>query len=361
MDLDSGLLRAFVAVCDEQHFGRAAARLQVSQQGLSKRVARLESRVGVRLFDRGTRRVALTDAATRLLPHARAAVDAVDAAVAVVAPAQRLVRLDVLSEHLAPMHVVRGFQNPRPGPHGDIELVVVCREGHRTAPEMLRSGACDICFGRGCAVVQPWPKDVKRRLVLPEPLELLLPRSHRWASRDEVTMTELAHEQLWFPMAGAPSEWTDLLDELAARFGLSIDYEGSTMGFQHWVERIALGTAPPSFIGAAMPTPPVPDLTRVPLVDPTPVYPWWAMWQGRTPESLVDEVTSPLEAIGRGELALVGDPDQRWLPERDRALLPAGRTAAAPHRGKATNPESSGRDRRTAAALPRARSGPCRG
>ena len=52
MDLDLARVRAFVAVADEGHFGRAAAALSVSQQGLSKRVARLEAELGVRLLTR---------------------------------------------------------------------------------------------------------------------------------------------------------------------------------------------------------------------------------------------------------------------------------------------------------------------
>ena len=72
MDLDLARVRAFVTVADERHFGRAAAALSVSQQGLSKRVARLEAELGVRLLIRNQRKVALTDASSRFLDEARA-------------------------------------------------------------------------------------------------------------------------------------------------------------------------------------------------------------------------------------------------------------------------------------------------
>ena len=52
VDLDLARVRAFVAVADEGHFGRAAAALSISQQALSKRIAALEAELGTRLLNR---------------------------------------------------------------------------------------------------------------------------------------------------------------------------------------------------------------------------------------------------------------------------------------------------------------------
>src|SRR4051794_20035734 len=79
VDLDTRLLRAFVAVAEELSFTRAAERLFVAQQALSSQVQQLEGRLGVRLFERTTRRVGLTEAGERLLPHAVATLAALDA------------------------------------------------------------------------------------------------------------------------------------------------------------------------------------------------------------------------------------------------------------------------------------------
>jgi DNA-binding transcriptional LysR family regulator len=84
-------LAALVAIVDEGSFTRAAARCGVSQPGISALIRRLEATVGEPLFDRSGRAATLTAAGEALLPHARAALAAIEAGRGAVAAVSGLV------------------------------------------------------------------------------------------------------------------------------------------------------------------------------------------------------------------------------------------------------------------------------
>src|SRR5882757_7775546 len=79
-DLEPRLLRYFLAVADELHFGRAAARLYISQPALSNQIRKLEHTLGTDLFVRSSRKVELTPAGRALLEEAPLALDGLERA-----------------------------------------------------------------------------------------------------------------------------------------------------------------------------------------------------------------------------------------------------------------------------------------
>lgn len=316
VDLDIASLRAFVVTADEQHFGRAAERLVISQQALSKRIQHLERLLGVSLFDRTNRRVEITQTGRRLLPYARRAVDTADAVVSEAAKDAGPLRIDVLDEHLAPMLIARQAAVRDPG----VLVEARTRTDHHDAITALRTSDVDVAIGRAGAVGEPWPVDIQRRLLLLEPVRLLVGVEHRFADRDAVTLADLRDIRLWFPMIGAPAEWIDYVDELCRDFGLAVDSAGSTLGFDFFLRKAQEESELATFFGGAMPAPPG-SVRVVPVVQPVPVFGWWAMWRRRVPDWRVDELTQLAAPMAEVTISDARDPAKVWMPASDRARL----------------------------------------
>ena len=184
-------LRYFVAVADELHFGRAAARAFVSQPTLSQQVRTLEDEFGARLFDRSRRGVALTDVGRVFLPHARRVLDAASQAEAAVRAAAEgragALRIGyegaVLRAGLSA--ALRTFRAAAP----DVELDFL-EAGSREQAEAVRAGRADAGF-----VLLPVDEEgLEVRSLGTAPVLLVMPAGHRLAGRATVAVAELAGE-----------------------------------------------------------------------------------------------------------------------------------------------------------------------
>ncbi|MEE4464097.1 LysR family transcriptional regulator, partial [Azotobacter chroococcum] len=120
-------LRYFIAVAEELHFGRAAEQLGISQPPLSQQIQALEEELGVRLFERTNRRVALSEVGRLFLPEARQVLAQLEQAVAVARRAQHgeLGELKVGFTSSAPFtstipRAIRAFRQACPEVHLDL-------------------------------------------------------------------------------------------------------------------------------------------------------------------------------------------------------------------------------------------------
>ena len=109
MELKLKDLRYLVAVADERHFGRAAAKCFVSQPTLSAQLRKLEESLGVQLIERRPRRVALTQAGAEIAQRARSMLETADAILTVaqtrrdpLAGQLRLALLPTIGPYLLP-------------------------------------------------------------------------------------------------------------------------------------------------------------------------------------------------------------------------------------------------------------------
>ena len=186
-------LRAFVALCDHQHFGEAAGALGVSQPSLSQAITALEKRVGGELVERTTRRVLITSLGETLLPYAREAVLAAEAFTEAVASQGaalsgmlRLGLIPTLAPYLAPV-ILDGLGRELPRLQPELR-------------EMMTDDVLDMLNrGRLDAAVIAINVNLRRTAVVPmydEPLVVLVPAGHPWAGRDDVSPAELDDQEL---------------------------------------------------------------------------------------------------------------------------------------------------------------------
>ena len=139
-------LRYFVAVAEELHFGRAADRLGIAQPPLSRAIAQLERRLGVALFERTSRSVALTGAGEVLLAEGRAALDAVDAADRRTRRAGRDTEsLVLVTKAGAAGEILPKLLDAYAAEPGAVPVdVVLCRPGEQE--RLLRDGRADVAL-----------------------------------------------------------------------------------------------------------------------------------------------------------------------------------------------------------------------
>jgi DNA-binding transcriptional LysR family regulator len=206
-------LRYFLAVGEEQHYGRAAGRLRVAQPALSRQIQDLEEELGFKLFERLPRGVKLSAAGQLFLEDARRILREVNEAAARAARVARgqsgTLRVG-FTESASWRGVVpesfRRFREMQP----DAELQL------QPSPSLvqldaLRSGRLDAGFVFNMPKTDP---ELDARPVAIERIELAVPTSHPVAKLKQVRLRELAGTPfVWFPRREAPALYDRLMRE----------------------------------------------------------------------------------------------------------------------------------------------------
>ncbi|WP_034455807.1 LysR family transcriptional regulator [Buttiauxella noackiae] len=219
MNIELRHLRYFIAVAEELHFGRAAARLRISQPPLSQQIQILEQQIGARLLARTNRSVNLTAAGSQFLQDARQILNQVDIA------AGRAARL-----HQGETGELRiGFTSSAPFIKTVSDSLSTFRRSYpyvhlqmreintREQIAPLNDGELELGLMRNTRL----PDTLAWSLVLREPLLAMVHRDHPLAQCSKVSLQQLAHEPFVFfdPLVGT-GLYEDILG-LLQRHGIS--------------------------------------------------------------------------------------------------------------------------------------------
>lgn len=204
MKYDLKHLAAFVAVGDELNFHRAAEKLGIAQPAVSRMIGELEQRLGVKLMERTTRRVTLTESGAYLREEARAILRRVElseqTAKSFASGTRAILRITYmnLAGHALVPDIVSAFRREHP----DIR----CEMTYLTSPlqrDGILKGEIDAGF-----IVGPFiSAEIDSRPVARHPLMALLPPDHPLARKAALSVHDLADEAL---VLGTTDEWPTL-------------------------------------------------------------------------------------------------------------------------------------------------------
>jgi DNA-binding transcriptional LysR family regulator len=189
--IDFKRLRYFIALAETRHFGRAAARLHISQPPLSRQLIALEKELGVSLVERGPRGVTLTAAGERFHIDAKAVLAALEQAETNcrAAATGAAGRLSLGFTMCAAYSVVPGYARRFSVACPDVSVSLREVVSNDLAQRVL-DGALD------AAIMFPGPFDqsLTAMKIFSEPLCVALSKSHRLAKHRRIRVAQLAEE-----------------------------------------------------------------------------------------------------------------------------------------------------------------------
>ncbi|MEU3626048.1 LysR family transcriptional regulator [Amycolatopsis coloradensis] len=294
--METRQLECFVAVAEELSFTRAARRLYAVQSTVSATIQALEGELGVKLFDRSTRRVELSPAGKVFLPEAKAALEALGRAREVVADASAGLRGSLRVGTLTSV--------------GDLDLPDLLGAFHRRYPlvdlhvtvsitgstglaEDLRQGRLDVAL---LGLPESDLAGLDTKLVGAAPFVAVLPDGHRLENRRSLTLADLADES-----------FVDNPRGFGNRVALDRAFEAIGAPRRVIVE-VADLRAVPAYVAAGLGIAVVPDLRllsgarTIPLDEPGLVWPLTIATRGERPPGPAARLL--LDLIDGGEFSI---------------------------------------------------------
>ncbi|GAA2232071.1 MULTISPECIES: LysR family transcriptional regulator [Kitasatospora] len=317
VDLHPRLLRGFLATAETLHFGRAAQRLHIAQQALSRDIRALERALGGALFSRTTRAVQLTPAGEQLLPKVRRLLALHDEIVAGSGDRALLVDLNsaVSGADLTADRLLAAARAALPG--GEL-LARYCGGLAGAAAELL-AHRLDVSFGRFAGLPAPVRSQLAHTPVRLERMAVLLPAGHPLAGRAAVPLAALAGHPLDVCAGNqATTEWSDLGRRLAAEHGLVTARPYTPpVGADEMAHYLARhGEAVLTTVGG----PEIPGSVTRPLVDPVPLSLVCLVHRPELRHPGLDALRAAAAEFGARE-GWLRRPPGSWLPGEDAALL----------------------------------------
>ncbi len=258
-------LNSFIVLAEELHFGRAATKCGISQPAMSRLLSDLESDVGVKLLDRTSREVSLTQAGRGFLESARKAVAYADMAVR-AARAGAVDGIDTLTVGMGigtaqPLvgQLISQFKQAHPETQ-----ITLCQLDERSIGSALADGAVDVAIAWDDSI----PTGLYRQHLGTIPLSVLVQSGHPLESKAPVDLDDLAEYPIILPARDRHPIIYDTYRRFTAEAGFepTIAIDVSTMAdtFAMVAAGVGVGHAP---VIPGMTYPGVTILKQVPLFE----------------------------------------------------------------------------------------------
>jgi len=246
-------LRYFTTVADVLSFSEAARRLHIAQPPLSAQIRTLENELGIRLFDRSSRGVRLTQAGLAFLPRAQEALAAAqrasDSGRAIARGRKEELRVGIIPPAMnrSMAERLREFH----GSHPDVSLHLR-QEGAAVLHRLLMSQELDVAITRPFRSVP----SIREALIERHELMLALPATHAWARRRSISWKSLDGVRTLLINPARNAHYGQLFLQHCSRHGAQpvVDYAADDLSTLVWMVSAGLGVCPyPSSLVESLP------------------------------------------------------------------------------------------------------------